>query len=868
MNERGQEENDRYHKNDHPTYHGGGQGNHGQSQDNHQPRAWLFILRYNRSGMRQQTNFPGELKSARQKQQAILALLQEITLAVNEADTAQAVFSLVLEKLADFMNWSSEQAFDWSDLTAVVEFFSSQTAESNEEVQAIINPMIIQLGSALQRIQTKEALRESERQESITKLRRSQIQLAEAQRIAHIGHWEWDIHTDKITWSDELYRIFGVQPGEFVASYETFLELTHPDDRIYAKGKIAGAYENGRSFSYFHRIIRPDGAVRMIHARVRPIQDGQGNLIKLYGTAQDMTEQRATELKLAQTVRQLSALNEMGQVIASSLELSVIYERVLSEIRPLLGAEAVILFLHEDDELVVAALDHHTGIGDMLGQRIPANFGIAGTVWKSGHPLHLSGEDCLQQFSPTLIESTGYRPQSMLAVPIRWREQRIGVLEATQSQPDVFADEDLSLLETAATWTAIAIGNARQYDQLQRRLRESQAIARISQALAAETLDSDQILQLIVNLARQIVPNVDWAAIHLLHGEPERLHLAASAGLEWELDKYILNPNEGVADRVITTGRVINVHDLRDDPRLLPIDQSINVRSLLIAPVQGRMRGIGTISLLCALPNTFTLEDEQLLAILGVQAGMVIENARLLQSQRRARQIAERQRERMRRLGQQVITAQEEERQRISRELHDEAGQSLTSLKISLDLIRATLPDELASVKQNLAEISELADHTMSNLRLLAHNLRPPGLDAFGLDAALAGLCQDFATHTQIKVDYRNAEIPDLPQLTALSLYRFAQEALTNAAKHAKAECIEVILQVDAEEIRLLVKDDGRGFELPTEEETSVKVMGKGLTGMYERLETLRGSLEIQSAPGQGTTLIACVPLAEETSPA
>jgi signal transduction histidine kinase len=115
-------------------------------------------------------------------------------------------------------------------------------------------------------------------------------------------------------------------------------------------------------------------------------------------------------------------------------------------------------------------------------------------------------------------------------------------------------------------------------------------------------------------------------------------------------------------------------------------------------------------------------------------------------------------------------------------------------------------------------------------------------------------------------VNYRGVEILDLPQQTALSLYRFAQEALTNAAKHAEAECIEVVLQVDAQEIRLLVKDDGRGFELPTEEETSVKAVGMGLTGMYERLETLRGRLEIQSTPGKGTTLIACVPLAEETS--
>jgi signal transduction histidine kinase len=624
--------------------------------------------------------------------------------------------------------------------------------------------------------------------------------------------------------------------------------------------------KNGRSFSCFHRIIRADGAIRMIHARVRPIQDSEGNVIRLYGTAQDMTEQRTTELKLAKTVRQLSAVNEMGQFIASSLELPVICEQVLSSIRPLLRAEAVILFLHEDDELVVAATNHTT-IGSMIGQRVPTNFGIVGNVWQSGQSIHLRGEDFREQPSATFVELTGYQPQSMLAVPIRWQQQRLGVLEAIHSQPDAFTDEDLSLLETAATWTAIAIGNARQYDQLQRRLHESQAIARISQALAAETLDSDQILYLIVNLARQIVPNVDWAAIHLLHGEPERLYLAASAGLEWELDEYILNPGEGIAGQVITTGRVIHVHDLQDDPHHLPVEQSFNIRSLLVAPVQGRMRGIGTISLLCAIPNTFTLEDEQLLAILGVQAGMVIENARLLQSQRRALQIAEHQRERMRHLGRQVLTAQEEERQRISRELHDEAGQSLTSLKISLDLISATLPDELATLKQNLAEISELADHTMSNLRLLAHNLRPPGLDAFGLDAALAGLCQDFSTRTQLRVNYRNADVPDLPQLTALSLYRFAQEALTNVAKHAEAQCIEVILQADAEEVRLSVKDDGRGFDLPTGREASAKGAGIGLLGLRERLETIGGSLEIQSVPGQGTMLVARVPLEGETSP-
>ncbi|MCA9975585.1 MAG: GAF domain-containing protein, partial [Anaerolineales bacterium] len=732
---------------------------------------------------------------------------------------------------------------------AVLEFFSPESVPPDPDMTSVINHVSTLLWLAMQRQQT------------LARLRQSEARLAEAQRTAHVGHWEWDFLRDEVSWSPELYRVYGVSPQDFAPTYAAYLELVHPDDKGYVQSKVTDARENGRSFDYFHRIVRPDGSVRVLHARGRPIYDQVGSIIKLYGTVQDMTEQKEAELKLARMVRQLSALMEIGQAIAATLDLDVIYERVLTLVRPLIGAEALILFVHKDEMLEIVAIDQEN-VPDMRGMRVPLHAGVVGNVWQNGQSLFLTGDHCVQQLSAKLTAATNYQPEAMLAVPLCRRDEVVGVLEATHRDADAFDEEDLHLLETAAAWTAIAIGNARQYEQLQRRLSESDAIVAISNALA-ETLDLANLLQLIANYAQKIVPNVEWTTIHLLRSNTNQLELAASAGLEVAPEAYLINLGEGVAGHVMATGNVINVADVQTDPRRLPIDLSINARSLLVAPVLSRLRRIGTISVQGATPNAFTADDERLLTILGVQAGMAIENAQLFADQQRARRLAEAQRERMRILAQRVVKAQEEERARIARELHDESGQSLTSLKISLDLLRSLVPDDMVDVKQGLSDILDLTDKTMSNLRLLSHNLRPPGLDAYGLNAALEGLCHDFKIHTSLVVTYKGVELPDLATLASLSLYRFAQEALTNVVKHAAATAVHVTLAQELDMISLTIEDNGSGFSIPNLEET-VPVNGAGLVGMVERLEMVDGRLDITSTPGQGSRLTAVVPFTRE----
>jgi signal transduction histidine kinase len=215
-------------------------------------------------------------------------------------------------------------------------------------------------------------------------------------------------------------------------------------------------------------------------------------------------------------------------------------------------------------------------------------------------------------------------------------------------------------------------------------------------------------------------------------------------------------------------------------------------------------------------------------------------------------------RRRLRYLTEKVVSAQEEERRRVSRELHDQAGQALTALKMSLSAVKARVPPELQDSQEQLAEAVELTDQTMEQIRLLAHDLRPPVLDTFSLNSALEGLCREFAERSKLSITYHGAELPTLRDPVAISLYRFLQEAFTNVVKHANASQVRVVLDVCEETIELSVTDDGHGFA--ASEELRPR-NGIGLIGVQERFEMLGGQLEIDSAPGRGARLTACIPL-------
>lgn len=255
--------------------------------------------------------------------------------------------------------------------------------------------------------------------------------------------------------------------------------------------------------------------------------------------------------------------------------------------------------------------------------------------------------------------------------------------------------------------------------------------------------------------------------------------------------------------------------------------------------------------------SDLTDSDRPAVTLLANQATIALENARLLAH-------VEANRVRLEELARDVVAAQEEERRRLSRALHDEAGQALTALKISLDLLRRDLPARASALQRRVADAARITDDTMDGIRALAQDLRPPALDAVGLNHTLEGYCRDYGARIQLPIRYQGRDLSGLPDPVKITLYRCLQEGLANVAKHARARGVEVTLRQERGEIRLDVVDDGQGFA-PAETEAE-KRRGLGLLGIRERLATVGGRLEVQSEPGQGTRLTACIPWEEDES--
>ena len=259
---------------------------------------------------------------------------------------------------------------------------------------------------------------------------------------------------------------------------------------------------------------------------------------------------------------------------------------------------------------------------------------------------------------------------------------------------------------------------------------------------------------------------------------------------------------------------------------------------------------------MCVWGGDLQESDLPALALFASQTALALENARLVEQVRTLRG-------RLQYLVRQLVAAQEEERQRVSRELHDEAGQALTALKISLDLMQADVPPGFATFELKLGEASALVERTLKQIHFLTQDLRPPILDAIGLNRTLESYCQDFAQRTGLCILYHGIELEDVPGMVSIAFYRFLQEALTNVVKHAHAMRVQVGLNCDAETLCLTVEDDGRGFSPDTQMPISDRPSNLGLLGMRERFELLGGQLAVDSQPGRGTRLAASASISE-----
>lgn len=308
--------------------------------------------------------------------------------------------------------------------------------------------------------------------------------------------------------------------------------------------------------------------------------------------------------------------------------------------------------------------------------------------------------------------------------------------------------------------------------------------------------------------------------------------------------------------RVLETGEPMLIHPLKDtcpvssmclrDGRPVTCHASI--------PLIAKSRVLGVFNIVAGTPSEFGWDELRLLSAIGAQLGVAIENAQLWEELREKEALRGQ-------LLDKVIHAQEEERQRIARELHDETSQALTSFMVGLKVLEGAKSTE--EVRQRAAELRQVVADALESVRNLALELRPSTLDDMGLIPTLERYTHDYSQKFGITVDFHTLgfDRTRLPPQVETTLYRIVQEALTNVARHADADTVSVLLERQASRLLIIVEDNGRGFDAEKLLRSRSHEKRLGLYGMRERANLIGGELTIESQPGAGTTIFVEVPL-------
>jgi signal transduction histidine kinase len=356
-------------------------------------------------------------------------------------------------------------------------------------------------------------------------------------------------------------------------------------------------------------------------------------------------------------------------------------------------------------------------------------------------------------------------------------------------------------------------------------------------------LSLDAVLQTLIRIAAELT-GARYSALGVIDRAGKELERFVTHGLDETARTAIgeLPRGRGILGVLIEDARPLRLDDLTRDPRRHGFPPNHPpMHSFLGVPVMTRGVAFGNLYLAEKQPaGSFTEEDEEIVRLLAAQAAVAIENAGSVQ------------RDALRR----AVQAQEAERRRLARELHDETGQALMSILLGLSAVERAESAEAA--RAAAGELRELVVETLQAVRRLAVELRPSALDDFGLEPALRRLGQTVREGGELDVQVEAMLGEErLPADVETALYRIVQEALTNAVKHAGAEHVSIVLTRKQRSVMVMIEDDGCGFDPAV-----ISRDGLGLLGMRERVQLLDGELEIETSPGMGTTLVLELPLA------
>jgi len=758
------------------------------------------------------------------------------------------------------------------------------------------------------RRRTEQALRERDRE------------LEEAQAVANVGNWKWDPKTDTVVWSEELHRIFGHDSKLPAPSFAQHPAIISPNAMPELEVLVKRALDTGQPYDFDMEILRPDGAIRWVVVRGLADRDAQGRVVGLHGTVQDITERKGDAEQLRRLNENLESLvaertSELQAILdAAPIPIWIAHDPQCRRVTGNVHADQIVMRVPRGANISASALPGEASVSykvfrngrEMQPEELPAQMAAASGRPVVGQEVDLAFPDgrtvSLLLFAAPLFDGEGRVRGAVTAgadlTGVRAAEHLRDSIPNSLSASVAVIAPDGTILTTNEAWNRFAkengdpqwaaVGPGANYLEVCKRaadegvfdaqlaldaiqgvlaghrssvefeygchsstqqrwflmtvvpLRGTNTGAVITHTnitdrklaeIAVQTSEST-IRGLLDSSTQSVVAVNSDAMITLVNGNTEKMFGYTRAEL-------LGKPLEILIPEGFRAGHAVHYKGYLANPQSRPMGIGIDLK--------GRRKDGATFPVEVGLSPVETMAGKLAVAFVSD----ITQRKRLEEAERaHAQQVQA--------LAASLLTAQEEERRKVSRELHDQICQQLSSLAFDIGGLAADPPPpeeaqiRLKSVQERVVKASEETRH-------IAYQMHPSILDDLGLAASLRDLCEQFSERAR-DVELRFAEdaLPgSLPIEVAACLYRVAQESLQNIVKHTSAKHVSVKLTMHKGVVALTIADDGTGFD-----QAAVKGRGGlGLIGMEERARLVNGKLSIAARPGRGTRIAVKVPL-------
>lgn len=628
-----------------------------------------------------------------------------------------------------------------------------------------------------------------------------------AEEAGNVGIWDWDLIRGRTYWSEAMWEFYGEKPSDLDPDEKFWMSHLHPNDRERVRANLNNVVNSDDE--YFRdefRIVRRDGTIRWIEAKARVTRRDNGDATRVCGVNLDITERKESEERVRLSEYQLRVVTNAVPALISYVDRKERYRFV--------NHKYIEWFGRRPD--------------DLIGKKVKDVVGAA--AYRELKPRideALAGSETT--FETALVyKNAGTRYVHVSLVPDVGIDGMVhGYYGLTHDLTDLKRSEDL--LRSSEERMGMLMENFTDY--------------------AIFSMDSDGIID-------------TWnKGAEIIFGYSQDEAIGMSGDALFTSEDVVKGMPKKERDGARKKGRASDErwHVRKDGSRFFA--------SGVMMPLYIGKRLSGYAKIASDLTEKKRQAEElqrahdELELRVNERTKELAESNLALVSEMEEREVAERQRiDLLRRL----VSSQELERRRIARDLHDQLGQRLTALRLKIASLKDTLPgakDFLPRV-QRLQEISEKLDAEVS---FLAWELRPSALDDLGLTDAIGAFVNEWSKHYEIPADFYAANLGNerLNREAETHLYRISQEALNNIAKHANPSQVTAILERRGNNVILIIEDDGVGFDPVSERIPQESGKGLGLVGMRERAMLVGGNVEIESAPGKGTTIYVNVPFSD-----